>query len=64
VDHPGPRGVLEEALTQEPWQPPSHAEQIVFLTRIQKVLDEGQFVATYKFALLIALAPARAVSLC
>ena len=36
-------------------QAPSHADQIVFLTRVQKVLDEGQFVATYKFALLIAL---------
>jgi hypothetical protein len=36
-------------------QVPSHADQIVFLTRVQKVLDEGQFVATYKFALLIAL---------
>ena len=34
---------------------PSHADQIVFLTRVQKILDEGQFVATYKFALLIAL---------
>ena len=36
-------------------QAPSHADQIVFLTRVQKILDEGQFVATYKFALLIAL---------
>jgi hypothetical protein len=36
-------------------QVPSHADQIVFLTRVQKILDEGQFVATYKFALLIAL---------
>jgi Apea-like HEPN len=51
VDHPGSRGVLGQAVTQVP----SHADQIVFLTRVQKVLDEGQFVATYKFALLIAL---------
>ncbi len=34
---------------------PSDADQLVFLTRFQKILDEGQFVATYKFALLIAL---------
>ena len=34
---------------------PSHADQIDFLARVQKILDEGQFVATYKFALLIAL---------
>lgn len=36
-------------------QPPSDAEQLAFLTRFQKILDEGQFVATYKFALLVAL---------
>ena len=36
-------------------QAPSPDAQIAFLTRVQKVLDEGQFVATYKFALLIAL---------
>ena len=36
-------------------QVPSDADQLVFLTRVQKILDEGQFVATYKFALLIAL---------
>jgi hypothetical protein len=34
---------------------PSPDAQLAFLTRVQKVLDEGQFVATYKFALLIAL---------
>ena len=51
MDHPESRGVLEQAVTQVP----SNADQIVFLTRVQKVLDEGQFVATYKFALLIAL---------
>ena len=33
----------------------SDAEQLLFLTRFQKILDEGQFVATYKFALLVAL---------
>ncbi len=34
---------------------PTDAAQLDFLTRVQKILDEGQFVATYKFALLIAL---------
>ena len=51
MDHPEPRGLLEQTVTQVP----SHADQIIFLTRVQKVLDEGQFVATYKFALLVAL---------
>jgi len=34
---------------------PSDADQLVFLARFQKILDEGQFVATYKFALLVAM---------
>lgn len=34
---------------------PSHADQVAFLTLVQKILDETQVVATYKFALLIAL---------
>ena len=34
---------------------PPDAAQLGFLARVQKILDEGQFVATYKFALLIAL---------
>jgi len=36
--------------------PPSEAEQIRFLTNLQRILDEGLFTATYKFALLHALA--------
>jgi hypothetical protein len=36
--------------------PPSPDEQIRFLVNIQRLLDEGQFVASYKFALLLALA--------
>ena len=35
---------------------PSAEEQIDFLANMQTLLDEGQFVASYKFALLIALA--------
>lgn len=35
---------------------PSAEEQIQFLIRIQRILDEGLFTATYKFALLLALA--------
>lgn len=34
---------------------PTDAEQLAFLTRVQKILDQGQFTATYKYALLIAL---------
>ncbi len=34
---------------------PSEARQLEFLSSIQRLLDEGQFTATYKFALLAAL---------
>jgi hypothetical protein len=36
--------------------PPSPEEQIGFLVNLQRLLDEGLFVASYKFALLLALA--------
>ena len=35
---------------------PSSEEQIEFLVKIQRLFSEGSFVATYKFALLQALA--------
>lgn len=35
---------------------PSAEEQLVFLQNIQRILSEGNFVSTYKFALLHALA--------
>ncbi len=36
--------------------PPSEVEQLQFLKNIQRLLNEGSFVASYKFALLHALA--------
>jgi hypothetical protein len=36
--------------------PPSPDEQIQFLVKVQRLLDEGLFVASYKFALLLSLA--------
>jgi len=36
--------------------PLSEKRQIDFLVNLQRLLDEGQFVASYKFALLLALA--------
>jgi 5-methylcytosine-specific restriction endonuclease McrA len=36
--------------------PPTADEQLRFLTNLQRLLAEGQFVATYKYALLLALA--------
>ena len=36
--------------------PPTPDEQIRFLVNFQRLLDEGLFVASYKFALLLALA--------
>ncbi len=38
------------------YDPPSHEDQIRFLENFQTLLSEGQFTATYKFALLVALA--------
>jgi len=35
---------------------PTPAEQIAFLGTIERLLSEGQCVATYKYALLIAIA--------
>lgn len=35
---------------------PSDADQVLFLSQIQRLLTEGQFTSTYKFALLHALA--------
>jgi hypothetical protein len=36
--------------------PPTSDQQIGFLVNLQRLLDEGLFVATYKFALLLSLA--------
>jgi hypothetical protein len=35
---------------------PSAEDQLQFLTKLQRVFAEGDFTATYKFALLISLA--------
>lgn len=35
---------------------PSAEVQLAFLSKIQRLFDEGEFVATYKYALLIAIA--------
>jgi len=34
---------------------PTAEAQVTFLTRVQRLLDEGVFVSTYKLALLMAL---------
>jgi hypothetical protein len=36
--------------------PPTHEEQIRFLLNIQRLLEEGSFVASYKHALLLSIA--------
>src|SRR5215469_13847186 len=43
--------ILEQDVTG-----PTSDEQIRFLVNLQRLLDEGLFVASYKFALLLALA--------
>ena len=35
---------------------PSAADQLLFLSRVQRLLDSGRFSATYKFALFLAVA--------
>ena len=35
---------------------PSAEEQLTFLSNIQRILEEGSFVATYKYALILSLA--------
>ncbi len=37
-------------------RPPTAEEQLEFLRSLQRLLDEGSFVASYKFALLHAIA--------
>ena len=37
-------------------QPPSPEAQVAFLQKLQRVYEEGEFTATYKFALLMSLA--------
>lgn len=37
------------------WPPPTAEQQIEFLAKIQRIFSEGEFTATYKFVLLIAL---------
>ncbi|OGQ83679.1 MAG: hypothetical protein A3F90_06450 [Deltaproteobacteria bacterium RIFCSPLOWO2_12_FULL_60_19] len=50
MDHTGEGGLLDSQLTT-----PSADEQIQFLANVQRLLKEGAFVATYKYALLMAL---------
>jgi hypothetical protein len=36
--------------------PPGPITELEFLTKLQRILNEGLFVASYKYALLLALA--------
>ena len=35
---------------------PTAEEQVAFLGKVERILSEGQYVATYKYALLLAIA--------
>ena len=52
----GARGLLVGSMTPRRPQAPSPEAQVAFLQNLQRILDEGSFVATYKFALIHALA--------
>jgi phage-related minor tail protein len=56
VDHPGKGRLLEQAQLNSTVSPPPAEVQLAFLAKIQRLFAEGNFTATYKFALLIALA--------
>src|SRR5262249_21709923 len=49
------RPLARGLLTMAPSRPSAEA-QVAFLQNVQRVLAEGSFTATYKFALLLALA--------
>lgn len=51
-----PQGAILGELRAMSRPPPSPGEQIQFLQQLQRILSDGGFVATYKFALLHALA--------
>jgi 5-methylcytosine-specific restriction endonuclease McrA len=51
LDISGKGGLLEPAVTTEP----TAEEQLLFLSKVQRLFAEGEFTATYKFALLISL---------
>jgi 5-methylcytosine-specific restriction endonuclease McrA len=51
VGHTGEGELLEQAVTE-----PSAEAQLQFLTKLQRLFNEGDFVATYKYATLMALA--------
>ena len=43
-------------LGDEVSETPSQALQLEFLTKLQRILSEGLFIASYKYALLLAFA--------
>ena len=50
-------GKVSDSATRPPYLStrPSPADQIRFIANIERILSEGSFVATYKYALLVAL---------
>jgi len=47
---------LQTGQPEPPTVPPSSVEQVRFLVNVQRLLDEGLLVATYKYALLLSIA--------
>ncbi|MBC8723119.1 HNH endonuclease [Paraburkholderia sp. 31.1] len=56
MDLPGKGRLLEQARLNSTIPPPTAEAQLAFLAKIQRLFAEGDFTATYKFALLISLA--------
>ncbi len=52
---PGKGRLLVDEMSQLLIAPPSAEVQLAFLAKIQRLFTEGEFTATYKFALVIAL---------
>ena len=48
--------LLEQSRLNQSMPPPTDEQQLTFLAMIQRFFAEGDFISTYKYALLIAQA--------
>ncbi|MEM5295436.1 HNH endonuclease [Burkholderia sp. JPY481] len=56
MDHSEKGRLLEQARLNSTVPPPTAEAQLAFLAKVQRLFAEGDFTATYKYALLISLA--------
>lgn len=56
MDHPSEGRLLVHTIVASVVPPPTAEAQLAFLAKLQRLFSEGDFTATYKFALLMSLA--------